>query len=76
MYKLLFHNTSCLLVRLLEDRSTNEPRSYKNIALYNMKSLDTHIKRASRNTMKLIPQLLGEVQIRKCTDSLLSRKPV
>ena len=41
-----------------------------------MKSLDTHIKRASRNTMKVIPQLLGNVQIRKCTDSLLSRKPL
>lgn len=26
--------------------------------------------------MKLIPQLLGDVQIRKFTDSLLSRKPV
>ena len=41
-----------------------------------MKSLDTHIKRASRNTMEVIPQLLGNVQIRKCKDSLLSRKPV
>ena len=74
MYKLLFHNTPCLLVRQLEDTSTNEPHSYKNIAPYN--AIIRHILRASRNTMKLIPQLLDNVQIWKCTDSLFSRKPV